>query len=82
MSKQKVINVALELNDGIGIVDGLKIVQDALKEVNTKVEHGDGYIEWDISYNVPGYSVKMRDEGVDKPTKFIVGKAKRSRKSA
>ena len=77
MAKGKQTKVMIELNDGIGIVDGLAIVQQALKEIDTQMETGEGYLEWDISKNVPGYSVKMRDEGVGQPHKFIVGKAKR-----
>ena len=80
MSKGKDTTVTIELHDGIGFVDALDILRDALKEIDTKLEQGDGYLEWDISKNVPGYSVKMRDEGVDKPRKFIVGKAHRARK--
>ena len=81
MSKGKTINVTLELNDGIGIVDGLQIVQNALKAIDTKCEIPEnGVVEWDISKNVPGYIVKMRDEGIGAPTKFGVGKAKRVRK--
>ena len=82
MANGKDTTVTIELHDGIGIADGLEIVQDALKEIDTKLECGDGYLEWDISKNVPGYIVKMRDEGIGKPQKFIVGKAPRVRKIA
>ena len=82
MAKGKQTNVLIELNDGIGIVDGLEIVGKALKEIDTKIEFGDGYLEWDISKNVPGYSVKMRDEGIGLPHKFIVGKARGRAKKA
>ena len=82
MGYKKTVNVVLEINDDIGIVDGLKIVYDALQEIDTQVEVPEkGVVEWDISKNVPGYSVKMRDEGIGLPTKFVVGKAKRARKS-
>ena len=78
MTKGKRTKFEIELNDGIGVADALQILQNALKEIDTKVEHGDGYLEWDISKNVPGYSVKMRDVGVDCPKQFIIGKANRA----
>ena len=75
---EKQINLAIELNDGIKIIDGLNVILNAMKEISTKAEMpGGGVIEWDLSKNVPGYSMKMRDEGVNVPKKFIVGKAKR-----
>ena len=74
MAKSKDTTFTIELHDGIGIVDAMQILQDALKEIDTKLEYSDGYLEWDISKNVPGYSVKMRDEGVGYPQKFVVGK--------
>ena len=74
MSKGKDTTFVIELHDELGIVDGLDIVREALKEIDTKIEFGDGYLEWDISKNVPGYSVKMRDEGIGYPGKFIVRK--------
>lgn len=82
MAKGKTTKFEIELNDGIGIADGLDIVREALREIDTKLECGDGYLEWDISKNVPGYSVKMRDDGIGYPHKFIVGKAPRVRKNA
>ena len=82
MAKGKQTTFTVELNDGIGIVDGLRIVQDALKEIDTKLECGDGYLEWDISKNVPGFSVKMRDDGIGYPHKFIVAKAPRVKRNA
>ena len=82
MATSKTTKFEIELNDGIGIADGLDIVREALREIDTKLECGDGYLEWDISKNVPGYSVKMRDDGIGYPHRFIVGKAPRIRKAA
>lgn len=78
MENGKTTNVVIELNDGVGIIDGLGAILSAMKELDTKVEVLENHVlEWDISKNAPGYSVKMRDEGVGKPHKFVVGKAKR-----
>lgn len=83
MANGKVKNVAIELRDGIGLADALCILQEALKEIDTKVEVLDeNVLEWDLSKRTPGYSVKMRDEGIGQPHKFVVGKAPRVRKSA
>lgn len=83
MAKGKTVNIAIELNDGIGIADGLAVVQDALKEIDTQVEVlEDNMLQWDLSKHTPGYTVLMRDEGVGKPHKFIVGKAPRVRRDA
>lgn len=76
MAKYEKTKFEIELNDGIGIADGLDVVRNALREIDTKLECGDGYLEWDISKNVPGYIVKMRDDGIGYPHRFIVWKAK------
>lgn len=82
MASGKTTNVVIELNDGIGIVDGLGVILEALKEIDTKVEVLEGNVlEWDISKRTPEYSVKMRDEGIGKPHKFVVGNAHVSMKN-
>ena len=82
MERSKTTNVVIELNDGIGIVDGLGVILEALKEIDTKVEVLEGNVlEWDISKRTPEYRVKMRDEGVGKPHKFVVGKANVTKKN-
>ena len=82
MASAKINNVTIELHDGIGFVDALQILQEAMKEIDTKVEVLDGnMLEWDLSKHTPGYSVKMRDEGIGKPHKFVVGKAPRVRQA-
>lgn len=80
MGKNK--NFYIEVNDDLGIVKALEVVREALREIDTKVENDSesNAIQWDISKNVPGYSVVMRDEGFGLPTKFIVGKAPRVRR--
>lgn len=82
MAKLKDATIIVETHDYIGIGDAFGIIQEALKEISTEAEILDGnVIEWDVSKNVPGYSVKLRDEGVDKPRRIIVGKAKKKGKA-
>jgi len=72
----------IELNDGIGVIDGLEAILNAMKDLDTHGEMAGGnVIEWDLSKNVPGFNIKMRDECVGVPMKYIVWKAKRTRKS-
>ena len=81
--KNKTTSVILELNDGINVADGMEIIMAALKDIEPKFNSPErGVLEWDVSKNVPGYSVKVRDEGVGKPHKYIVSKAKRVRKTS
>ena len=69
------VDVVIEINDRIGIVDGLQAILNGLKEIDTQVEVDGSAVQWDISKNAPGYRVIMRDEGVGSPSKFIVRKA-------
>lgn len=76
-------NVFIEIKDGLKVDVVLGVLQDALKEIDTQCEVLEGnVVQWNISKNVPGYSVIMRDEGVGEPMKFVVGKAPRSKKNA
>lgn len=76
-------NVFIEIKDGLKVDVVLGVLQDALKEIDTQCEVMEGnMVQWNISKNVPGYSVIMRDEGMGEPMKFIVGKAPRVRKNA
>ena len=82
MASDKAVTVVIEANDGIGAIDAMQAVLNAMKDIDTKAEMiGGNQIQWDISKNAPGYSVIMRDEGVGKPMKYVVGKAKRIRKT-
>ena len=69
-------------NDGIGMIEAMETVIKAMKEIVPEFSSNDGVLEWDVSKNVPGYSVKIYDEGVSKPQKIVVGKAKRRAKAA
>ena len=64
-------------NDGIGVIEAMETVVKAMKDIAPDFKSCDGVLEWDISKNVPGYSVKIYDEGVSKPQRIVVGKAKR-----
>ena len=52
-----------------------------LSGVDVNVD-GDGYLGWYMSSNVPGWTVEVRDYGVGKPQRVIIGKAPRVRKNA
>ena len=82
MAKGKKLEYVLELNDGITLLDGMEIYKQAMKDIDPVNVDGDGYLGWDMSKNVPGWKVEVRDYGVGKPQQIIIGKAPRVRKNA
>ena len=68
-------------NDGIGLIEAMETVIKAMKNIAPVYSEEDGKLIWDVSKNVPGYSVKLVDEGVGEANRIVVGKAKRSRKA-
>lgn len=75
MSKGKQDEVRIVMEDGIGFIDAMEIIKQAMKEIAPVNADGDGYLGWDMSKNVPGWKVEYRDYGVGKPGMYIVGKA-------
>jgi len=67
-------------NDGLGLIEAMEAVIKAMKDIAPEFSEKDGVLTWDVSKNVPGYSVKLVDEGVGKAQKIVVGKVKRERK--
>ena len=82
MAKGKTLEYVLELNDGITLLEGMEIYKQAMKDIAPVNVDGDGYLGWDMSSNVPGWTVELRDYGVGKPQRVIIGKAPRVRKNA
>ena len=80
MAKGKNSQYVFELNDGITLLDGREIYKQAMKDIAPVNVDGDGYLGWDMSSNVPGWTVEVRDYGVGKPQRVIIGKAPRVRK--
>ena len=69
------------VTDGIGLIDAMEVIIRAMKDIAPVCSEENGVLTWDVSKNVPGYSVKLVDEGVGKAQKIYVGKAKRVRKA-
>lgn len=74
---KKTSETVLIANDGIGVIEAMETVIKAMKDIVPAFSSNDGVLEWDVSKNVPGYSVKIIDEGVGKAQRIVVGKAKR-----
>lgn len=80
MAKVKTTKFEIELNDGITLLEGMEIYKQAMKDIAPVNVDGDGYLGWDMSNNVPGWTVEVRDYGVGKPQRIIIGKAPRVEK--
>lgn len=54
-------------DDSVNELEACEAVLKAWKEIDTQIEYGEGRkVMWDLSKNVPGYSVKLVLDGADR----------------